>query len=109
MSYSVIDMSDFEGRRRPVAQALGAEAIKVNQFDSQPDHAGHEHDEIASGQEEIYVPLRGNGFMTIGGERVELRPGRYVLVGPAEVRQVVAGPAGLSYLVIGARLGGEAG
>ncbi len=52
-------MKDFEGRRRPVAQALGAAAIRANQFDSRPDQAGHAHDELDSGQEEIYVPLRG--------------------------------------------------
>jgi hypothetical protein len=41
MSYSVIDVKDFEGRRTPVARALGALAIKANQFDSQPHQAGH--------------------------------------------------------------------
>ena len=34
MSYSVIDVNDFEGRRTPVAQALEARAIRANQFDS---------------------------------------------------------------------------
>jgi hypothetical protein len=61
VSYSVIDVKDFEGRRTPVAQALGAAAIKANQFDSQADQVGHEHDELKSGQEELYVPLRGTG------------------------------------------------
>ena len=107
MSYSVIDVKDFEGRRTPVAQALGAAAIKANQFDSQADQVGHEHDELKSGQEELYVPLRGTGYLQIDGETVDLEPGRYVLVGPAARRQVDAGPEGLSYLVIGARVEGE--
>ena len=102
MSYSVIDVKDFEGRRTPVAQALGAAAIKANQFDSEPDQAGHEHDELKSGQEELYVPLRGTGHLQIDGEKIELAPGRYVLVGPSTRRRVDAGPEGLSYLVIGA-------
>lgn len=109
MSYSVIDVKDFEGRRTPVAQALGTAAIKANQFDSQPDQVGHEHDELESGQEELYVPLRGTGYMQIDGEKVDLEPGRYVLVGPSARRQVVAGAEGLSYLVIGARVGGATG
>ena len=50
MSYSVIDVKDFEGRRTPVAQALGAVAIRANQFDSQPNEAGPEHDELRSGR-----------------------------------------------------------
>ena len=102
MSYSVIDVKDFEGRRKPVATALGALAVKANQFDSQPDQAGHAHDELKSGQEELYVPLGGSGLMTIDGVTVDLEPGRYVLVGPSAQRQVIAGPSGLSYLVIGA-------
>ena len=55
------------------------------------------------------MPLRGTGYLQIGGETVELEPGRYVLVGPSARRQVVAGPEGLSYLVIGARVEGETG
>jgi quercetin dioxygenase-like cupin family protein len=109
VSYSVIDVKDFEGRRTPVAQALDALAIKANQFDSQADQVGHEHDELKSGQEELYVPLRGTGYLQIDGEKVELEPGRYVLVGPSARRQVNAGPEGFSYLVIGAGVKGETG
>ena len=109
MSYSVIDVKDFEGRRKPVAQALGALAITANQFDSQPGQLGHEHDELKSGQEELFVPLRGTGYLQIDGETLDLEPGRYVLVQPSARRRVDAGPEGLSYLVIGARVQGEAG
>lgn len=109
MSYTVIDVKDFEGRRKPIAQALEALAIRANQFDSPPGHPGHEHDELTSGQEELFVPLRGAGFIQIDGETVDLEPGRYVLVQPSARRQVVAGPEGLSYLVIGARVEGDAG
>ena len=109
MSYTTIDVKDFEGRRTPVAQALEALAIKANQFDSPPGHEGFEHDELKSGQEELFVPLRGAGYMTIDGETVDLEAGRYVLVQPSARRQVVAGPEGLSYLVIGARVEGETG
>ena len=102
MNYSVIDVKDFEGRHTPVAQALGALVIRANQFDSQPGQLGHEHDELKSDQEELFVPLSGAGFPQIDGETVALEPGRYVLVGPAAQRQVIAGPDGLSYLVVGA-------
>ena len=109
MNYTVIDVKDFEGRRKPVAQALGALAIKANQFDSQPGQLGHEHDELKSGQEELFVPLRGTGYLQIDGETLDLEPGRYVLVQPSARRRVDAGPEGLSYLVIGARVQGETG
>ena len=46
-------------RRHPESsgQALGAFAIKASQFDSQPDQAGHEHDQLKSGQEELFVQM----------------------------------------------------
>ena len=44
VSYSVIDVKDFEGRRTPVAQALETKAIRANQFDNPPGHQGFEHD-----------------------------------------------------------------
>ena len=109
MSYSMIDVKHFEGRRKPVAQALDALAIKANQFDSQPGQLGHEHDELKSGQEELFVALRGTGHLQIDGETLDLEPGRYVLVQPSARRRVDAGPEGLSYLVIGARVEGETG
>jgi quercetin dioxygenase-like cupin family protein len=102
MSYRVVDSASFEGRRKQIARALEARAIKLNQFDSQPGQAGFEHDERESGQEEIYIPIRGAGVLRIDGAEIPLEPGRYVLVEPQATRQVVAGPEGLSYAVVGA-------
>jgi quercetin dioxygenase-like cupin family protein len=104
MAYSLLDASDFDERRKPIAATLDARAIRMNQFDNQPDQAGKEHDERESGQEEIYVPLHGRGVLRVDGEEVPLEPGRYVLVPPEATRQVVAGPEGLGYLVVGAEL-----
>ena len=104
MAYSLLEASEFDARRKPIAAMLGAQAIRMNQFDNQPDQAGKEHDERESGQEEIYVPLRGRGVLRVDGEGVPLEPGRYVLVSPESRRQVVAGPEGLGYLVVGAEL-----
>jgi quercetin dioxygenase-like cupin family protein len=98
----IFDVSSVEGRRKPVARKLEARAISLNQFDSQQGQAGSEHDERESGQEEIYIPLRGSGVLRVNGEEVALEPGRYVLVEPEATRQVVAGPDGLSYAVVGA-------
>ncbi len=100
--YSIVDAASFEGRRKLIAQELGARAIKLNRFDSQPDQEGKEHDEQSSGQEEIYVPVEGRGVIRIGADAIPLEPGRFVLVTPDETRQVVAGPEGLSYVVVGA-------
>jgi quercetin dioxygenase-like cupin family protein len=100
--HRVLDVATIEGRRKPVARTLGAQAVRLNRFDSQPGQEGFAHDEVESGQEEIYVPLAGSGVLRIGADEVDLSPGLFVLVSADEVRQVVAGPEGLSYLVVGA-------
>lgn len=105
MAHSVADASDFDGRRKPVRQALGVSAFGMNQYDSPPGFEGRAHDELDSGQEEVYVPLAGSGYIRIDEEEVDLEPGRYVFVPPQPTRQVVAGPEGLSYLVVGSQPG----
>jgi len=104
MGYSIFDTAGVEERRKLVARELGAAAIRMNQFDNQPGQESKEHDEVESGQEEIYTAVRGSGVIRVAGEEVPLVPGRYVLVPPDEVRQVVAGPEGLSYVIVGARV-----
>jgi quercetin dioxygenase-like cupin family protein len=103
--YAVIDAATLEGRRKLIADELGARAIRLNRFDSQPGQEGKEHDERTSGQEEIYMPVEGSGVIRIGPEEIPLEPGRFVLVTPDETRQVIAGADGLSYLVVGAVIG----
>ena len=104
MGYAVVDASDWDERRKPVASALGARAIKLNRFDSDPGQAGKEHDERESGQEEIYIAVGGSGVIIVEGEEVELRPGRFVLVDAESTRRVVAGDDGLAYVVVGAEV-----
>jgi quercetin dioxygenase-like cupin family protein len=112
VSYSRVNVHDLEGAgpggaMRFVRRELGVQAFGINWIELAPDAVGREHDERESGQEEVYVALRGEGVLRVAGEEVELRPGHYVLVAPEETRQVVAGPHGLSYLVVGARVEGE--
>ena len=86
MGYRVLDVSTLEGRRKLVASGLEAAAIRMNQFDNEPNQAGKEHDEQASGQEEIYTALEGAGVVVVDGDEVPLEPGRYVLVEPGSTR-----------------------
>lgn len=102
MGYRVLDARRLQGRRKLVARELGARAIKLNRFDNEPWQKGNEHDERESGQEEIYVPVAGSGRIVVDGHEVELEPGVFVLVEPESTRQVVAGPDGLAYVIVGA-------
>ena len=83
-----------------VRRALDVSAFGVNAIVLPPgiDTGFHYHDS----QEELYFALRGSGVLRIDGDEVELEPGRYVLVEPEATRQVVAGPDGLWYAVVGA-------
>jgi hypothetical protein len=104
MGYRVLDTRELEGRRKLVARELGAGAIKLNRFDNEPDQPGKAHDERESGQEEIYIPVAGSGHIVIDDDEVALEPGIFVLVEPESTRQVVAGPTGLSYVIVGAQV-----
>ena len=60
-----------------------------------------EHDERASGQEEVYTALAGSATLVVGAERFELRPGVFARVGPAEQRRFEPGPDGVTLLCLG--------
>jgi uncharacterized cupin superfamily protein len=105
VGYVVADASNFEGRRKPLRQALGITAFGINQYDSPPGFESIRHDELDSGQEEVYVALAGEGTIRIEDEEIDFRPGHYVFVSPDLTRQVAAGPEGLSYVVVGSSPG----
>ncbi len=60
-----------------------------------------EHDHAETGQEEVFVVMRGSGWIDIEGERVDLDGETLVRVGPAARRKIYAGPEGLRLLAIG--------
>jgi uncharacterized cupin superfamily protein len=105
VAYAIADASDFEGRRKALRQALGVTAFGINQYDSPPGFEALTHDELGSGQEEVYIALAGEGTIRIEDEELDFTPGRYVFVPPELTRQVVAGPNGLSYVVVGSSPG----
>jgi quercetin dioxygenase-like cupin family protein len=109
MAYKALDADDVKltwGTFRMIRRELGGSGFGLNQIDFPPGKAGPEHDELASGQEEIYYCLSGGGTLTVDGDEVELRPGRYVLVSPDAKRRPEAGPEGMSFMCIGGVPGG---
>jgi mannose-6-phosphate isomerase-like protein (cupin superfamily) len=110
MSYSVVHVDEIEaagpgGAVRFVRRALGVEAFGINWFDLSPNAEGREHDESASGQEEVHVVVRGSGVWRVDGEDVPVREGTFLRFDPAARRCPVAGPDGLTFIAIGARRG----
>ena len=72
MPFTALDAEDIEptwGTFRMVRHALGGTAFGLNQIDFPPGKGRPEHDELESGQEEIYCCISGSGTLTIDGER----------------------------------------
>jgi len=60
-----------------------------------------EHDHAGDGQEEVYIPFGGSGWLDIEGERVELDGDLMVRVPAGTRRKLYSGPEGMQVLVIG--------
>src|SRR5207302_3055027 len=73
MGYAGVHVDEIEGAGpggavRFVRRELGVEAVGVNWFGLPPGAEGKEHDESASGQEEINMVVRGSGVWRVDGE-----------------------------------------
>ncbi len=107
MGYTLLHGDDpsietFHGVFVKIRRSLGTNAFGLNELRMPPGFEGREHDELDTGHEEVYLALAGSGTFTIDGEQVPFAPGDYLRVDPAATRQVVAGPEGLRFIVIGA-------
>ena len=111
ISYSAIHIDDIEpggpgGAVRFIRRSLGVEAFGINRFDLRPGTRGREHDEAASGQEEVVIVLAGDGHWEADGATVPVREGSMIRFDPDTTRCPVAGPHGLSFIAVGCAPGG---
>ena len=91
-----------------VREGLGVTSFGINVERWPAGSRGYpEHDERASGQEEVYTPLEGSATLVLGGgQSFELRPGVFARVGPTERRRIVPGDGGVVLLCLGGVPGG---
>ena len=82
-------------------RALGVEAFGVNWFELPPGAEGREHDETATGQEEVSVVVRGSGHWRVDGEDVPATEGTFIRFDPETTRCAVAGSDGMTFVSIG--------
>ena len=104
-NWRVAHLDDIErrGRDLPVREHLGIHAFGINAFTRGEDGTlVNDHDEAGTGQEELYVVLKGTATFEIDGEAVDAPAGTFVYVGP-ELRRQATGDATL--LVVGATPG----
>lgn len=111
-------MSDYTAKRIDEMEAsygggfvkaraeLGVTSFGMQVIQMPPSYSDYPlHDHADSGQEEVFLALKGSGWIEIEGERVDLEPGMFVRVGPAPKRKVFAGPEGIQMLALGAAPG----
>jgi hypothetical protein len=91
----------YDGLIKLVRTGLDISAFGVQIMDLPPDYTTSSHDESDTGQQELYVGLRGAGAVVIGDERLPLDPEHMVRVDAGMDRVLTSGPAGLRALCIG--------
>ncbi len=91
----------WDGFAKLVRTGLGIRAFGVQIMDLPPDYVTGAHDESDTGQEELYVALRGSGAVVAGAERIPLDPERLVRVDAGVERILTSGPDGLRVLCVG--------
>ena len=96
----------YDGLARRARATLGVTSFGMQVLTLPPDWDGypnHRHDASASdaNQEEVYIPLAGSATLVAGEERLELRPGMMARVGQEQLRQILPGPEGISFVALG--------
>lgn len=98
----------WDGFAKLVRQGLGITAFGVQIMDLPPDYSTKSHDESATGQEELYLALRGSGAVVIDDEdeRLALDSDNLAVVRAGTSRTLTSGPEGLRVLCVGGVPGG---
>ena len=92
----------FLGGFKRARAELGVESFGMQVIDMPPNlEAYPEHDHAESGQEEVFVALRGSGEIEVDGERVPIDSETIVRLGPSARRKIWPGPEGMRVLALG--------
>jgi len=108
MGYTIVNRDDpsvdsFRDVFFKIRRALGTTAFGINEVRLPAGIEGFEHDETETGHEEVYIVLEGGGTFTVDGDAVVVAGGDYLRIDAEAVRKVVAGAAGLTFVVVAAR------
>jgi hypothetical protein len=96
----------YDGLARRARATLGVTSFGMQvmtlpaNWDGYPDHR-HDATVEDANQEEVYIPIEGSATLRAGDQRLELRPGMMVRVGPEQLRQILPGPAGVRFVALG--------
>jgi mannose-6-phosphate isomerase-like protein (cupin superfamily) len=96
----------WDGFAKLVRTGLDITAFGANIMDLPPDYSTKSHDVSESGQQELYVALRGSGSVDIDDRQLPLDAEHLVRVDAGTARILSSGPDGLRVLCIGGVPGG---
>ncbi|HEX8074665.1 MAG TPA: cupin domain-containing protein [Thermoleophilaceae bacterium] len=97
----------FRGGFKRARAELGVESFGMQVLDLPPNLTQFPaHDHAESGQEEVYVVMRGRCEVEVDGERVPLDPETIIRVGPAAKRTIYTGDEPARLLALGGTPGG---
>ena len=92
----------FLGTFKRARAELGVSSFGIQVLDLPPNIEQYpEHDHAESGQEEVFVVVRGGGEIEVDGERVPLDADNVVRVGPEAKRKLWPGDEGMRVLALG--------
>jgi hypothetical protein len=97
----------WDGWAKLVRNGLGISSFACNVIDVPPSTRCLDHTEAATGQEELYLALHGEGTLLIGpgedadAERVVVSSETVTLVAPETRRRFLSGAEGCRLLVVG--------
>src|SRR3954469_24326249 len=91
----------WDGFAKLLRTGLDISAFGVQIIDLPPDYTTASHDESDTGQQELYVALRGSGAVVAGEQRLLLDPEHLVRVNAGVDRALTSGPEGLRVLCVG--------
>jgi len=98
-----LDEIERRGRNIPVREHLGIHAFGVNAFTTGDDGTLiNEHDEAATGQQELYLVLDGKATFEIDGETVDAPAGTFLFVPPESKRRATGDG---TVVAVGAKVG----
>ena len=96
----------WDGFAKLVRSGLDITAFGAQIMDLPPNYTTSSHDEAETGQQELYVALRGAGAVVAREQRFALDPEHLVRVDAGVDRVLTSGPDGMRVLCIGGVPGG---
>ena len=91
----------WDGAVKLVRAGLGITAFGVNILDLPPNYTTESHDEAETGQQELYIALRGSGRVLIGGQGLTLDEEHLVRADAGVSRVLASGGDGLRVMCVG--------